>query len=159
MEVISVCARSRLTPGLSLPAASQFCPPRLPGGPIIELLTGAFDRPDSVAPTYAVGAESKLGWLDRLSDLPGRSTIENIGQEKAFILREQLTQLPGARVVVRAQRVYPQGPLLSDLIGFVGRIDADEYGEVAQSIDHATFAAAAICHARELAIGVVERVA
>ena len=39
------------------------------------------------------------------------------------------------------------------------KIDADEYGEVAQSIDHATFAAAAICHARELAIGVVERVA
>ncbi len=33
------------------------------GGPIIELLTGAFDEPERVAPTYAMGTESQLTWV------------------------------------------------------------------------------------------------
>ena len=55
---------------------------RTPGGPIIELLAGAFDEPHRVAPTYEVGVESKLGWLQRLAALPPKSTLENIGAEK-----------------------------------------------------------------------------
>ena len=54
---------------------------RKPGGPIIELLTGAFDHPERVAPTYAVGVESKLAWLAGLATLPGKSTLENVGAE------------------------------------------------------------------------------
>ena len=55
---------------------------RKPGGPIVELLTGAFDEPDRLAPTYAVGVESKLGWLGHLAGLPAKSTSENVGAEK-----------------------------------------------------------------------------
>jgi hypothetical protein len=36
---------------------------RKPGGAIIELLTGTFDHPERVPPTYAVGIESKLAWV------------------------------------------------------------------------------------------------
>lgn len=54
---------------------------RKAGGAIIELLTGAFDEPRRVAPTYAVGAESKLDWLARLSELPAKTTIENVGPQ------------------------------------------------------------------------------
>jgi hypothetical protein len=54
---------------------------RKPGGDIIELLTGAFDHPAKVAPTYAVGIESRLAWLAGLNALPGKTTLDNIGAE------------------------------------------------------------------------------
>ena len=54
---------------------------RKPNGPIIELLTGAFDDPRRVAPTYQVGMESKLEWLARLPAMPGKTTTQNVGAE------------------------------------------------------------------------------
>jgi len=67
-------------------ALRDFCsacgPPlsyRHPDGPIIELLAGAFDEPARVAPTYEVGAESKLAWLARIATLPSKTTIESSG--------------------------------------------------------------------------------
>jgi hypothetical protein len=52
---------------------------RHPGGPIIELLTGAFDQPDRVPPGYAVGTESMLAWLAEIAALPGKTTSANLG--------------------------------------------------------------------------------
>ena len=48
-------------------------------GQLIELLTGAFDEPARVPPTYAVGTESRLVWLDALASLPGKTTDTNFG--------------------------------------------------------------------------------
>jgi hypothetical protein len=53
------------------------------GGPVIELLTGAFDRPDRVIPTYQTGTESRLPWITHLSGLPGKTTTENSGIAEA----------------------------------------------------------------------------
>lgn len=71
-------------------AARDFCAAcgtplsyRHPDGPIIELLTGAFDQPAHVAPTYQVGVESRLDWLPHLADLPGKTSLENMGATKA----------------------------------------------------------------------------
>lgn len=50
-------------------------------GNVIELLVCAFDRPDDLAPSYAVGIESKLPWADKLHRLPGKTTAENSGPE------------------------------------------------------------------------------
>jgi len=55
---------------------------RHPDGPIIELLSGCFDEPTRVAPTYEVGAESKVAWLGLITSLPSKSTIENTGAAK-----------------------------------------------------------------------------
>lgn len=55
---------------------------RKPGGKIIELLTGAFDQPARVPPTYAVGTEAKLAWLGAISAMPGKTTVENSGAEE-----------------------------------------------------------------------------
>ncbi|HEY7549118.1 MAG TPA: GFA family protein [Hyphomicrobiaceae bacterium] len=52
------------------------------GRPIIELLTGAFDKPERVAPTYAVGTESQLPWVGRIAEMPGKTTLENTGAKK-----------------------------------------------------------------------------
>ena len=52
---------------------------RKPGGEIIELLTGAFDQPECVPPTYEVGTESKLSWLGAITAMPGKTTAENSG--------------------------------------------------------------------------------
>ena len=54
---------------------------RIVNGTVIELLVCAFDRPEDLAPTYAVGIESKLPWADQLHQLPGKTTTENSGAE------------------------------------------------------------------------------
>jgi hypothetical protein len=39
----------------------------------LELTIGAFDEPARIAPTLAVGLESKLPWVDGLAALPGHA--------------------------------------------------------------------------------------
>jgi hypothetical protein len=70
-------------------SARDFCPAcgtplsyREVGGPIIELLTGAFDDPTRVPPTYAVGTESRLAWVGSIAGIPGKTTLENTGEAK-----------------------------------------------------------------------------
>ena len=52
-------------------------------GSVIELLTGAFDRPDRMIPTYQTGIESRLAWIIHLHNLPGKTTAENDGPDAA----------------------------------------------------------------------------
>jgi hypothetical protein len=51
-------------------------------GPRIEIMTGAFDRPDRVVPTRQFGTESRLGWVVGISNLPSQTTQQNYGSEK-----------------------------------------------------------------------------
>jgi hypothetical protein len=55
---------------------------RLLVGSNIELLTGALDQPDQAVPDHQVGIESRLAWLDKLPQLPGKTTEQSIGSEK-----------------------------------------------------------------------------
>ncbi|MEH2470200.1 hypothetical protein V1281_000553 [Nitrobacteraceae bacterium AZCC 2161] len=52
------------------------------GGPKIEIMTGAFDRPDHVVPTQQFGTESRLGWVGTVANLPSKTTMQNYGPEK-----------------------------------------------------------------------------
>jgi hypothetical protein len=70
-------------------AARDFCRDcgtplsyRAIGGPKIEIMTGAFDRPDRVVPTRQFGTESRLAWVASIVNMPSRSTLENMGAEK-----------------------------------------------------------------------------
>ncbi len=58
---------------------------------------------------------------------------ENLAEETAFLLREQLANLPGVRVVIEARREYTEGALVAHVLGFVGPLDANDYEELAQS--------------------------
>ena len=59
-------------------------------GPRIEILTGAFDRPDRVIPTRQYGTESRLGWVVGISNLPSQTTLQNYGPDKmATIVNHQ----------------------------------------------------------------------
>jgi hypothetical protein len=51
-------------------------------GDQIEIMTGAFDRPDQLAPTRQYGTESRLGWVVGISNLPSQTTQQNYGPEK-----------------------------------------------------------------------------
>ena len=51
------------------------------GGANMEILLGAFDDPNAVAPTYAVGIESKVAWFDTLHQLPGKTFAEYAGAD------------------------------------------------------------------------------
>jgi hypothetical protein len=70
-------------------AARDFCSAcgtplsyREVGGPVIELTSGAFDEPGRIVPTYEVGTESQLDWVDHIAKMPGKTTLENTGAEK-----------------------------------------------------------------------------
>lgn len=52
------------------------------GGPVIELTSGAFDDPTRIVPTYEVGMESQLDWVDHIGKMPGKTTLENTGAEE-----------------------------------------------------------------------------
>ena len=51
-------------------------------GPQIEIMTGAFDRPDGVVPTQQFGTESRLGWVVGVANLPSQTTLQNYGPDK-----------------------------------------------------------------------------
>jgi len=51
-------------------------------GPKIEIMTGAFDRPDHVIPTQQFGTESRLGWVVGIANLPSQTTLQNYGPDK-----------------------------------------------------------------------------
>ena len=51
-------------------------------GPRIEIMTGAFDRPDRIVPTRQYGTESRLGWVVGIANLPSQTTLQNYGPEK-----------------------------------------------------------------------------
>ena len=51
-------------------------------GPRIEIMTGAFDRPDRVIPTQQFGSESRLGWVVAIANLPSQTTLQNYGAER-----------------------------------------------------------------------------
>ena len=57
------------------------------GGPRIEIMTGAFDRPDRVVPTRQYGTESRLGWVVGIANLPSQTTLQNYGPEKMATIR------------------------------------------------------------------------
>ena len=54
----------------------------------------------------------------------------NLDDETAFRLRERQSELPGSQVLVESIRSYPQGDLIAHLLGYVGRIDAEEYAQL-----------------------------
>ena len=51
-------------------------------GPRIEIMTGAFDRPDRVEPTRQYGTEARLGWVVSIANMPSQTTLQNYGPEK-----------------------------------------------------------------------------
>ena len=50
-------------------------------GPRIEIMTGAFDRPDRVVPTQQFGTESRLGWVVAIANLPSQTTLKTYGPD------------------------------------------------------------------------------
>lgn len=56
---------------------------------------------------------------------------ENLSQEVAFALRENLADLPGVRVIVEPQREYLEGELMAHIIGFMGPVYEEDYEELA----------------------------
>ena len=54
----------------------------------------------------------------------------DLDEASAFRLRERQASLPGVQVLVESVRDYPTGTLTSHILGFVGRIDAEEYAEL-----------------------------
>ena len=52
---------------------------------------------------------------------------DGLTQEQTFHLREQLDELPGVQVAVQPVRHYVGGAELSDVLGYTGRVDPEDY--------------------------------
>ena len=55
----------------------------------------------------------------------------NVNERAARLINEEREKLPGVETVVEARRVYPYGPLISHIVGYVGRIDSVEASTLA----------------------------
>lgn len=49
----------------------------------MEMMGGTLDDPSAATPTYEVGREGKAQWIAHLADMPGRTTTENMGADRA----------------------------------------------------------------------------
>ncbi|HXF50585.1 MAG TPA: penicillin-binding protein 2, partial [Dehalococcoidia bacterium] len=65
----------------------------------------------------------------RNSNDPFRPVVvrDGLSEQETFAVRERQAEWPGVQVVVEPVRKYPYGALLSHILGYVGRIDAEEY--------------------------------
>jgi len=115
------------------------------GVPVVENVPSfsaavvAADVPDERTLEVAAGLERLLGVPaletvlrieeSRASNNPFIPIIvkEGLTQQEAYRLREQLPSVPGAQVVVEPVRRYTGGPELSNVLGYMGRIDEQEY--------------------------------
>ena len=52
---------------------------------------------------------------------------ENVDEQTAFVIMERHLDLPGVHVDVQPIREYLDGPLTAHILGFVGRISAEQY--------------------------------
>jgi hypothetical protein len=52
------------------------------GGSSMEMLTGSLDHPEKAVPTYEVGREAKLAWVDTIASMPGKTTLESVGADR-----------------------------------------------------------------------------
>jgi penicillin-binding protein 2 len=55
---------------------------------------------------------------------------EGLDKETAFRMRERLSRIPGAQIIVEAVRQYTAGEAMSSILGYTGRIDEEEYEEL-----------------------------
>ena len=87
----------------------------------VSMLTGV--APQDIASKVALAKKSK----DPFTPLIVKS---NLDDQTAYQLRERQATLAGLQVVVESVRDYPETSLVSHILGFVGRIDEQEYGEL-----------------------------
>ncbi|MEX2247168.1 MAG: penicillin-binding protein 2 [Dehalococcoidia bacterium] len=55
---------------------------------------------------------------------------DGMDQAAAFRLREALPRMPGVQVIVEPVRRYTAGPVLAAVLGYLGRVDEQDYAEL-----------------------------
>lgn len=94
-------------------------------GEVVGRLAGLLgEDPADIIATLDANPGSRFDYVRVASDVP---------EETARLIAESHLDLPGVQVVVEARREYPYGPLLSQILGYTGRIDATEYGRLRSS--------------------------
>jgi penicillin-binding protein 2 len=58
---------------------------------------------------------------------------ENIDESTAGIIAESRPELPGVEVAVEAVRQYPEGPLVSQILGYTGPISPEQYEDMREN--------------------------
>ncbi len=92
---------------------------------VIGRLAGLLGKdPADITTTIDASPGSRFDYVRVASDVP---------EATARIIAESHLELPGVQVVVEARREYPYGPLLSQILGYTGPVDAGEYTRLRSS--------------------------
>ncbi|MHB1417237.1 MAG: penicillin-binding protein 2 [Chloroflexota bacterium] len=77
-------------------------------------------KPAEVEDAYRKG-------LPKYSEFAAVPIKTNVSTEAAFAIEERHLEMPGVTVVVESMREYLDGPLLSHIVGYIGRISEEQY--------------------------------
>lgn len=55
--------------------------------------------------------------------------LENINHEQLLLFETKMAQIPDCKIKQSTKRDYLQGPVFSQILGYIGRINKDEYGQ------------------------------
>lgn len=85
--------------------------------PVVERLAALLGKdPAEINATIDASPGSRFDLIRIASDVP---------EDTARVISESSVELPGVEVVVETRRDYPQGPLLSQIVGYTGAISPE----------------------------------
>jgi penicillin-binding protein 2 len=95
-------------------------------------------RPDVVARLSSLLGVSTADINATIDGNPGSTfdlvrLVGDVPEGTARLISEASDQLPGVEVAVESRRQYPQGPLLSQIVGYTGPMSSTELGRLKQS--------------------------
>ena len=63
------------------------------------------------------------------SDLPEALVVENVSHENLLVLETKINDFKGCKIQQNTKRGYIYGPIFSQVLGYTGRINKDEYSD------------------------------
>jgi penicillin-binding protein 2 len=95
-------------------------------------------RPDVVARLSSLLGVSLADINAAIDGNPGSTfdlvrLVGGVPEGTARLISEATDQLPGVEVTVESRRQYPQGPLLSQIVGYTGPVSSTELGRLKES--------------------------
>jgi penicillin-binding protein 2 len=94
------------------------------------------DRRDEVVDRLAALLNQDVAEINTAIDAnPGTRfdlvrVAENVNEATAGIIAESRSELPGVEVAIEAVREYPEGPLVSQILGYTGPISPEQYEDM-----------------------------
>ena len=96
----------------------------------VEDMEGLLDELGQIVELPPAHIEQFRSLLEKRPSFERQTLKANLSEKEAAVLAINQHQYPGAELQARLQRYYPNGKLISHVIGYVGRISADDMEQI-----------------------------